>query len=160
MRSITARGRASSSPASAPEGPCVASAFDEFDALISDVTLRVFGEEAILSPRRGAQYVESLADQDRFETRVWGVFSAHAAQSDFRGQARGGEFRGTGRILSENSEFWISRDALAALGFRPGRGDLLTLCARIGQPTYAIVAAEPAVSGDLNLVLVREDVVQ
>jgi hypothetical protein len=138
----------------------VPSPFDEFDDLLSDVALRVFGEEVILSPRQGAQYVERLADQDRFETRVRGVFSAHAAQSDFRGQARGGEFRGTGHVLSESSEFWISRDELAKLGFRPGRGDLLTLCARADQPTYAIVAAEPAVSGDLNLVLVREDVVQ
>jgi hypothetical protein len=92
--------------------------------------------------------------------KLHGVFSALAAQSDLRGQARGGEFTGTSRLMAEQSAFWISAAQVAELGFRPAKGDLLKLPERCGSPAYAIAAVHPTSMGDLNLLLVREDVAE
>ena len=136
------------------------SAFDDFDALASQAALAAFGEEAVLSPRRASQYVEAAADADRMAVKVRGIFSALAAPSDLRGQSRGGEFTGTTRIVAEQSAFWIDSAQVAELGFRPAKGDLLRLPARCGSPSFAIAAVHPTSMGDLNLLLVREDVAE
>jgi hypothetical protein len=138
----------------------VTSAFDDFDALASQAALVAFGEEAVLSPRRTSQYAESAADADRMTVKVRGIFSALAAPSDLRGQSRGGEFTGATRIVAEQSAFWIDSAQVAELGFRPAKGDLLGLPARCGSPSFAIAAVHPTSMGDLNLLLVREDVAE
>ncbi len=89
-----------------------------------------------------------------------GIFSALAAPSDLRGQSRGGEFTGTTRMVSEQSAFWIAAAQVANLGFRPAKGDLLRLPERCGSPSFAIAAIHPTSMGDLNLLLVREDVAE
>ena len=134
------------------------SPFDALDALASDAAIEGFGEEAVLIPRRTSQYVESAADADRMAVKVRGIFSALAAPSDLRGQSRGGEFTGTTRIVAEQSAFWISAGQVAELGFRPAKGDQLKLPERCGSPSFAIAAVHPTSMGDLNLLLVREDV--
>ena len=136
------------------------SPFDALDALASGAVMQGFGEEAVLIPRRGSQYVEAAADADRMSVKVRGIFSALAASSDLRGQSRGGEFKGTTRMVSEQSAFWIAAAQLANLGFRPAKGDLLRLPERCGSPSYAIAAIHPTSMGDLNLLLVREDVAE
>ncbi len=136
------------------------SAFDDFEALASGAALRAFGEEAVLSPRRNSQYAEPAADDDRMAVKVWGIFSALAAPTDLRGQSRGGKFTGTTRLVSEQSAFWIAAAQLAGLGFRPAKGDLLRLPERCGSPCFSIAAVHPTSLGDLNLVLVREDVAE
>jgi hypothetical protein len=138
----------------------VTSAFDDLDALASEAALATFGEEAVLQPRRQSQYAEVTADADRISARIWGVFSGLAAQFDLRGQGRGGEFVGMTRMLSEQSAFWVSAAQVAELGFRPAKGDLLRLPERCGSPAYAIAAVHPTSMGDLNLLLIREDVVE
>jgi hypothetical protein len=138
----------------------VTSAFDDFDALASQAALAAFGEEAVLSPRRTSQYVEAAADADRMAVKVRGIFSALAAPSDLRGQSRGGEFTGTTRMVSEQSAFWIAAAQVAELGFRPARGDLVRLPERPGGACFAIAAVHPTSMGDLNLLLVREDVAE
>jgi hypothetical protein len=138
----------------------VTSAFDDFDALASSAALAAFGEEAVLSPRHTSQYVEAASDADRMAVKVRGIFSALAAPSDLRGQRRSGEFTGTTRIVAEQSAFWIAADQVAELGFRPAKGDLLRLPARCGSPCFAIAAVHPTSMGDLNLLLVREDVAE
>jgi hypothetical protein len=138
----------------------VTSAFDDFDALASGAALAAFGEEAVLIPRRTSQYVESATDADRMAVKVRGIFSALAAPSDLRGQSRSGEFTGTTRIVAEQSAFWIDSAQVAALGSRPAKGDLLRLPARCGSPSFAIAAVHPTSMGDLNLLLVREDVAE
>ena len=138
----------------------MASAFDALDAMASGAALEVFGEESVLTPRRSAQYVEASADADRMSVRVRGVFSACSSPSDLRGQGRGGEFTGTTRLLSEQSAFWIAAAQLGELGFRPASGDLLRFPERLGSPCFAIVAVHPTSMGDLNLLLVREDVAE
>ena len=134
------------------------SVFDELERMASGAALQTFGEDAILTPRQASQYVEAAADADRHSVSLRGIFSAHAAQSDLRGQARGSEFTGTSRLSSEQSEFWIACEAAEALGFRPAKGDLLVLPGRAGAPTFAVSAVHPTHLGDLNLLLVREDV--
>jgi len=138
----------------------VSSAFDDFDVLASQAALAAFGEEAVLSPRRTSQYVESAADADRMLVKVRGIFSALAAPSDLRGQGRGGEFTGTTRLVAEQSAFWIAAGQVAELGFRPTKGDLLRLPAQGGSLSFAIAAVHPTSMGDLNLLLVREDVAE
>ena len=134
------------------------SAFDDFDALASEAALAVFGEQAVLSPRRNGQYVEAAGDAERMAVSVRGVFSALAAQSDLRGQGRGGEFVGTGRIVAEQTSFWIAAAQAEGLGFRPAKGDLLKLPGRPASPSYAIAAVHPTSMGDLNILLVGADV--
>ena len=134
------------------------SAFDDFDALASEAALATFGEDAVLQPRRQSQYAAATTDADRISVKIRGVFSGLAAQSDLRGQGRGGEFAGTTRMLSEQSAFWVSAAQVTDLGFRPAKGDLLKLPERCGSPAYAIAAVHPTSMGDLNLLLVREDV--
>ncbi len=136
------------------------SPFDALDALASGAAVEEFGEEAVLVPRRGGQYAEAAADADRTAMLVRGIFSAHAAPSNLRGQSRGGEFKGTTRMVSELSTFWIAAAQVAALGFRPTKGDLLRLPERPGSLAYAIAAVHPTSMGDLNLLLVREDVAE
>lgn len=136
------------------------SPFDALDALASGAAVEEFGEEALLVPRRGGQYAEAAADADRMAMLVRGIFSAHAAPSDLRGQSRGGEFKGTTRMVSELSAFWIAAGQVAELGFRPAKGDLLRLPKRCQSPSFAIAAIHPTSMGDLNLLLVREDVAE
>jgi hypothetical protein len=138
----------------------MASAFDALDALASEAAMAGFGEEAVLIPRRNSQYVEAAADADRMAVKVRGIFSAIAATSELRGQSRGGEFTGTTRVLSEQTAFWIAAAQVAELGFWPAKGDQIRLPERCGSPCYAIAAIHPTSMGDLNLLLVREDVAE
>ena len=134
------------------------SAFDGFDEQASAAIVLAFGEDAVLIRRLSSQYVERTVDPEQAAVTVRGVFSAHAANSDLRGQGRGSEVSGTTRITSEQSEFWIAREQADGLGFRPARGDQLSLPGRPGAPSFAISAIHPTNMGDLNLLLVREDV--
>ncbi len=136
----------------------MASSFDSLDVLASGAVMQGFGEEAVLIPRCGSQYAEAAADADRMVVKVRGIFSALASSSDLRGQSRGGEFKGATRVLAEQSAFWITAAQVAELGFRPAKGDLIRLPERRGIPSYAIAAVHPTSLGDLNLLLVREDV--
>ena len=138
----------------------MSSVFDSLDALASDVIAQAFGESAILIPRRNSQYVEAAADVERLAVSVRGVFSGAAAGSDLKGQARGGDFLGTTRIVAEQTAFWIAAAQVATLGFRPAKGDLVRLPARSGNLSYAIAAVHPTSMGDLNLLLVREDIAE
>lgn len=138
----------------------MSSIFDSLDAQASGVVAEAFGESAVLIPRRNSQYVEAAADVERPAVSVRGIFSGAAAVSDLKGQARGGDFPGTTRIVGEQTAFWIAVAQVAALGFRPAKGDLLRTPERPGSPSYAIAAVHPTSMGDLNLLLVREDVAE
>ena len=133
------------------------SPFDALDAATSSAVVAVYGEKAVLRPRRSEQYVERTADADRNGTIVWGIFSARPTSFDLHGQARGSELDGTTRVNAARSEFWIARNQAEALPFRPAKGDLLGLPGRPGSPTYAISAIQPTNMGDLAFLLVRED---
>ena len=133
------------------------SPFDAFDAAASSAVVAAYGEQAVLRPRRSEQYVERAADVDRNGAIVWGVFSARPTGFDLHGQARGAELDGTTRANAARSEFWVAREQVEALSFRPAKGDLLTLPGRPGSPTYAISAIQPTNMGDLAFLLVRED---
>ena len=134
------------------------SPFDALDRAASSAVVTAYGEQAVLRPRTSEQYVERAADADRNAVTVWGVFSARPTNFDLRGQARGAELDGTTRVNAARSEFWISHEQAEALSFRPAKGDLLSLPGRHGCPTYAISAILATNMGDLNLLLVREDV--
>jgi len=134
------------------------SPFDALDTAASSAVVTTYGEQAVFRPRRSEQYVERVADADRNGAIVWGVFSARPTSFDLHGQARGAELDGTTRVNAARSEFWITREQVDALPFRPARGDLLSLPGRPGSPAYTVSAIQPTNMGDLNLLLVREDV--
>lgn len=133
------------------------SPFDALDRAASSAVVTAYGEQALLRPRTSEQYVERAADAERNAATVWGVFSARPTSFDLHGQARGAELDGTTRVNAARSEFWIARQQVGALSFRPAKGDLLSLPGRPGSPTYAVSAIQPTNMGDLALLLVRED---
>ena len=133
------------------------SPFDALDAAASSAVVAVYGEQAILRPRRSEQYVERTVDTDRNGAIVSGIFSARPTSFALHGQARGAELDGTTRVNAARSEFWVARGQAEALPFRPVKGDLLTFPGRPGSPTYAISAIQPTSMGDMAFLLVRED---
>jgi len=135
----------------------MSSPFDALDAAASSAVVTAYGEQAVLRPRRSEQYVERAADAERNAVTVSGVFSARPTSFDLHGQARGAELDGTTRVNAARSEFWIARQQVEALSFRPAKGDLLNLPGRPDSPTYAIVAIQPTNMGDLAFLLVREN---
>lgn len=112
--------------------------------------LDVMGENAVLVPRLRAQYSGKGADPERTEIEITGVFSGEPKHEDLSGQRRG-EFVATSRAASMSSEFWLSADDVAALPWRPRKGDAIKLTDRPDEPVYAINWAAPEDGGDLTL---------
>ena len=133
------------------------SAFEALDVGLSAALFEAFAEPAHLRPRRSTQYAERAVDPDRAEVTVHGVFSAGPVKDDLRGQARGGQMSGTTKLGSTAAEFWIAKAQVAALTALPVNGDTVTLTSRTGSPVYAISAVHYTDMGDLNLILVWED---
>lgn len=121
----------------------------------SAATLAVMGEEAVIVPRVRVQYAGSGDDPDRDQHVVTGVFSGAPEHEDLRGQRRG-EIGGASRAASMSAEFWLSPEQVAALEWRPRKGDALRLSERPGQPVYAINWVEPTDMGDLTLQITIE----
>ena len=133
------------------------SLFDDLDAALSGAIKGAFAETAIHRPRVSAQYVERTADPDRPQHLIYGVFSAGPADDQLKGAARGSEFSGTTRVASASAEFWIAKVEVDALTALPAKGDTLTLTSRVASPTYAVSSVQHTDMGDLNLILVWED---
>ena len=133
------------------------SPFDALDGLVSSAVETAYGEAAILTPRVSSQYAQRSADDNRPAANVWGVFSAGPGESQIRGQASGGEFSGSTRMLVMRSEFWMTAAQVSALGFAPARGDRIAFPGRAGSPVYAVSGVQHTDMGDTALILVRED---
>jgi hypothetical protein len=133
------------------------SLFDDLDAVLSDAIGGAFAEAATHRPRVSAQYVERAADPDRPQHLIYGVFSAGPADDHLKGASRGSEFSGATRVASASSEFWIARAQVDALSAIPAKGDTITLTSRAASPTYAVSSVQHTDMGDLNLILVWED---
>lgn len=133
------------------------SLFDDLDAALSGAIKGAFAETAIHRPRVSAQYVERTADPDRPQHLIYGVFSAGPADDQLKGAARGSEFSGTTRVASASAEFWIAKAEVDALTALPAKGDTIRLTSRAGSPTYAVSSVQHTDMGDLNLILVWED---
>ena len=135
----------------------MASMFDDLDASISGVIKDAFAEVAVHRPRVSVQYVARAADPDRPQHLIYGVFSAGPADDQLKGASRGSEFSGTTRVASASAEFWIAKAQVAALTALPAKGDTITLTSRAASPTYAVSSVQHTDMGDLNLILVWED---
>ena len=135
----------------------MASPFDALDELLSSAVATAYGEAALLTPRVSSQYALRASDTNRPQTNGWGIFSAGPGDQQVKGQATGGEFAGTTRLGVMRAEFWITQEQVAALGFKPGKGDTVTIPGRAGSPVYAVAAVQNTDRGDLALILVRED---
>mgnify|MGYP002737501796 CR=1 FL=1 len=131
--------------------------FDDLDAALAGAIKGAFAEVAVLRPRVSTQYVERTTDPDRAQNLVYGVFSAGPAVDQLRGQARGSDFSGTTRVASTSAEFWIAKAEVDALAALPAKGDTITLTARPGCPVYAVAQVQHTDMGDINLILVWED---
>lgn len=135
----------------------MASPFDAFDDLLSSAVMTAYGEAAILTPRTSSQYAARTSDVSRNAANVWGVFSAGPGEGQIKGQVTGGEFAGGTRLNVTKSEFWMTRDQVAALGFAPSKGDKMTFPGQPGSPVYSVAAIQNTSQGDTALILVRED---
>ena len=135
----------------------MASMFDDLDAALSDAIGGAFAEAAIHRPRVSAQYTERAVDPERPQHFIHGLFSAGPADDGLKGIARGSEFSGTTRVASASAEFWIAKAQVAALTALPAKGDTITLTSRAASPTYAVSSVQHTDMGDLNLILVWED---
>jgi hypothetical protein len=133
------------------------SLFDDLDAALSGAIKGAFAETAIHRPRVLAQYTERAVDPDRPQHLIYGVFSAGPADDQLKGAARGSEFSGTTRVASASAEFWIAKAEVDALTALPAKGDTIRLTSRAGSPTYAVSSVQHTDMGDLNLILVWED---
>ena len=131
--------------------------FDDLDAALSGAIKGAFAETAIHRPRVSAQYAERAADPDRPQHLIYGVFSAGPADDQLKGAARGSEFSGTTRVASASAEFWIAKAEVDALTALPAKGDTIRLTSRAASPTYAVSSVQHTDMGDLNLILVWED---
>ena len=135
----------------------MASMFDDLDAVVSDAIGGAFAEAATHRPRVSAQYTERAVDPERPQHLIHGVFSAGPADDGLKGIARGSEFSGTTRVASASAEFWIAKAQVDALTALPDKGDTITLISRAVSPTYAVSSVQHTDIGDLNLILVWED---
>lgn len=131
--------------------------FDELDARLSAGVDGAFGSTALIRPRTSSQYAARAADPERAAFQVVGVFSAGPAESDISGQSRGAQFAGLTRLSQQAASLWLSAAAVAALPYRPARGDAVEFPGRPGSPVYAIVAVRPSDMGDMELILTIED---
>ena len=64
---------------------------------------------------------------------------------------------GTTKLASTAAEFWIAKAQVDALTALPAKGDTITLTSRAASPTYAVSSVQHTDMGDLNLILVWED---
>ena len=135
----------------------MASMFDDLDAALSGAIKGTFAEVAVHRPRVSAQYAERAADPDQPQHLIYGVFSAGPADDGLKGIARGSEFSGTTRVASASAEFWIAKAEVDALTALPAKGDTIRLTSRAASPTYAVSSVQHTDMGDLNLILVWED---
>ena len=135
----------------------MASMFDDLDAALSDAIGGAFAEAATHRPRVSAQYTERAVDPERPQHLIHGVFSAGPADDGLKGIARGSEFSGTTRVASASAEFWIAKAEVDALTALPAKGDTIRLTSRAASPTYAVSSVQHTDMGDLNLILVWED---
>jgi hypothetical protein len=131
--------------------------FDELDAALSGAIGGVFAEAATHRPRVSAQYTERAVDPERPQHLIHGVFSTGPADDGLKGTALGSEFSGTTRVVSASAEFWIAKVEVDALTALPAKGDTITLTSRAASPTYAVSSVQHTDMGDLNLILVWED---
>jgi hypothetical protein len=135
----------------------MASPFDVLDELLSSAVVTAYGEAAIITPRVSSQYAQRTNDTTRPQVNAWGVFSAGPGDQQIKGQTTGGEFAGSTRLGVMLAEFWMTKEQITALGFRPGKGDTVTLPGRAGPPVYSVAGIQDTDRGDVALILVRED---
>lgn len=135
----------------------MASPFDDLDQILSSAVVTAYGEAAILRPRKSSQYAARKADDNRNAVNVWGVFSAGPGDMQVKGQSVGGEFSGSTRLNTMKAEFWLTTDQVAALGFKPSKGDSISFPGRDGSSVYSVAAIQNTNMGDVALILVRED---
>lgn len=127
------------------------SPFDALDAALSASCLDAFGEQAVLKPRRATDFSQ-IADPERQEVEIVGVYSAGPGETPIKGKSTGGEFSGPTRFATMRAEFWIDAETIAYLPYKIATGDLIVLTDRGGK-VYEVVAAQPTDMGDVNLIL-------
>lgn len=133
-----------------------------FDELMTDADAAVlasFGEDtsAILTPRKGSDYGTPIADPDRDELEVSGVFSSGPGGHEIKGRTTGGDFTGGTRWASILPEFWLPPGQVAAIPYTIRSGDGLSLPGRPDAPLYRITETQGSSDGGLNLILTTED---
>ncbi len=114
------------------------------------------GEPVTIMPRAKVPRRGRGADTDREAGTVTGIFFLRAAEEPLEGARRGSDGRGTTTFAAHEAEAWLSREAVAALGFQPREGDAVIFPDRSTEERWAVARTDLSDIGDVKLCLVRE----
>lgn len=128
----------------------MASSFDEQLAALDGAVNDQHGEAALIRPRETVAYHPSLADPDRPEETVEGVYSNGPQSGPFTGAA---DWGGAPMLDKVIGEFWLSAVSYASIGYEVKEKDELILTDRQGQPSFMITDIHRSSEGDVNLIL-------
>ncbi|GJD78010.1 hypothetical protein [Methylobacterium gregans] len=135
----------------------MASPFDAAMAAADAVLTGLFGEQVRVLARVESEKRGFLPDPTRGEKDgVWGAFSLRAGTDRLGGTRQGTELQGMSTMAVAPAQIWFSAEELAAIGFVPRQGDLITLTDRPGEPAYAIAKRGPSDLDDATFPLTRE----
>ena len=132
------------------------SPFDAAMRAADAVQNSIFGEPVEIRPRARTPRRGQAADTTREAKTVTGVFTLVAAEEPLEGARRGSDGRGTTTFAAHEAEVWLSREAVAALGFQPREGDAVILPDRSTEERWAVARTDLSDIGDVKLCLVRE----
>lgn len=120
------------------------------------VVTGVFGDEVLITARVESEKRGFMLDPSRGERAVQGVFTLRTAPDRLGGTRQGTELQGMSTVAVAPAQVWFSAGELAAIGFVPRQGDLITLTQRPGRPSYAIAKRGPTDLDDATFPLTRE----
>jgi hypothetical protein len=129
----------------------------EIDMARADgIITEYFGEPVKFMPRAAIPRRGQAADVVRETVVVTGVFTLVGDAVPLEGSRRGADGRGTTEFAVGDAKLWLSKENVAALGYRPKKGDAVLFTGRSVDDRWAVERADPSDVGDVTLHIVRE----
>lgn len=134
------------------------SILDRLDALAGGACDRAFGEGVVITPRRaGGRNSAPSNDAGRPARTTRGTFAVVPDDPAlFEARQAGTNALGMTKLSLPGAYLDMTAAAVAALGWRLAKGDLVTLYERPGAPTYAVSFIAELDTGAVTLHLGKE----
>lgn len=129
------------------------SLFDEIESASQAAITSVFGGGIRVLPMAGDKNYGGGPDPARAAVEIVATFASAPTIGaiDYSGTQK----NGADSALA-HAEIWIDRAALAAMPYRPRRGDKIEILNGVTPPpVFVVAAAEPGDHGDMRIVLAR-----
>lgn len=136
------------------------SLFDELEADSQAATEGVFGEVVRIEPRRAgaSQYREAPADPDRPVRDVTACVSVENGMDSIKGARVGTDLHGSTQFVRSLTQFWLSAEAYASLGYAVVKQDRVVRSEHAGKPRFVVTRAVPDAGGfTLHTVIEGDD---